>query len=64
MDDKEMAKNIRDAAETLASAMEVAGRAGLRISIEMKPHNRDERGNEVKIYGFRPILSVTRSIVL
>ncbi len=65
MTDQELAQMVKDRAQSLAAAMNEAGRAGLHIELEMRPHERAEDGcGNVKITGYRPILAVVRRMAL
>lgn len=63
MTDETLAQRVRDAANALARAMNDAGKAGLGIKLEMRPHNRDTfEDGRTCVYGYLPIISITRTI--
>lgn len=65
MTDEKMAADVRAAAYKLAIAMNVAGGAGLMIKLEMKPHASESDTRRVyKLTEYRPILEITRTIVI
>ena len=63
-EDQELAADVKRAADALAEAMNRAGNAGLAISLDMRPHCRDDYDGVTKTNGYIPILSVTRTIRL